>query len=159
MRGSKDQLGPAEKNGFNLFMGKAKCGTCHFAPLFNGLVPPEFVETESEVLGVPKSKDTLNAQLDDDPGKFNFTQSSVHKHAFKTPTLRNIELTAPYMHNGVFSTLEEVMTFYNNGGGRGLGIGPPNQTLPVEKLKLSPREIRDIIAFMRSLTDPNSKKK
>ena len=94
-------------------MGKAICGTCHFLPLFNGLVPPAFTETESEVLGVPKTKNKKNAILDPDTGKYDFTKASVHKYAFKTPTLRNIELTAPYMHNGVFNTLEEVLEFYN----------------------------------------------
>ena len=158
MRGNSKALTTPEKNGFNLFMGKAKCGTCHFMPLFNGLVPPEFVETESEVLGVPKTKDSLHAELDSDLGKFNFTRSVVHKHAFKTPTLRNVELTAPYMHNGVFSTLEEVMDFYNKGGGKGLNIAPDNQTLPFDKLELSKKEISDVIAFMKALTDTSSRK-
>ncbi len=156
VRGNKTKLSAAEKNGFNLFTGKAKCATCHFLPVFNGTIPPFYVETESEVLGVPKTKDKKNAVLDDDPGKFNFTHSDIHKYAFKTPSIRNVELTAPYMHNGVFDSLEEVMEFYNNGGGKGLGIAPPNQTLPFEKLSLSKKEIRDIIAFMRSLTDTSS---
>ncbi|MEO5945601.1 MAG: cytochrome C peroxidase, partial [Chitinophagaceae bacterium] len=95
-----------------------------------------------------------HSKLDDDLGKYNFTKSIVHKHAFKTPTLRNIELTAPYMHNGVFRTLEQVMKFYNKGGGDGLHIAPDNQTLPPEKLNLSKKEIADIICFMKSLTDP-----
>lgn len=153
MRGDYKQLSLAEKKGFNLFAGKAKCATCHFIPLFNGVVPPFFAETESEVLGVPKSKDKSMAELDSDPGKFNFTNSIVHKYAFKTPTLRNIALTAPYMHNGVYDTLEEVMEFYNNGGGKGLKIAPENQTLPFYKLNLSKNEITHIIAFMKALTD------
>lgn len=153
MRGDKTKLSKNEKNGFNLYMGKAKCGTCHFIPLFNGLVPPEFSETESEVLGVPFSKDSLNPRLDPDPGRFNFTRSIIHKHAFKTSTLRNIELTAPYMHNGVYSTLEEVMDFYNKGGGSGLNIAPDNQTLPPQRLNLTKNEIRNVILFLRCLTD------
>jgi len=158
MRGNSKALTMPEKNGFNLFMGKAKCGTCHFMPLFNGLVPPDFVETESEVLGVPKTKDSLHAILDSDLGKFNFTRSVVHKHAFKTPTLRNIELTAPYMHNGVFTTLEEVMDFYNKGGGRGLKIAPENETLPFDRLQLTKKEMNEVIAFMRALTDTSAYK-
>jgi cytochrome c peroxidase len=153
MRGDRNKLSKDEKNGFNLFMGKAKCGTCHFIPLFNGLVPPEFTETESEVLGVPKTKNRLHPVLDPDLGKFNFTRAVIHKHAFKIPTLRNVELTAPYMHNGVFSTLEEVMDFYNKAGGSGLHIAPPNQTLPSERLNLSKKEIQEIICFMKTLTD------
>jgi cytochrome c peroxidase len=156
LRGETNQLDKAAKRGFNLFTGKAKCASCHFIPLFNGVVPPAFAETESEVLGVPASKNKNPAVLDKDPGKFSFTGSVIHQYAFKTPTLRNIELTAPYMHNGVYSTLEEVMEFYNNGGGAGLGIAPENQTLPGEKLDLSKKDIRDIIAFMKTLTDTSS---
>lgn len=152
MRGDNSQLTNSEKKGFNLFMGKAKCGTCHFMPLFNGLVPTEFVETESEVLGVPQSR-KRKSLLDTDPGKYNFTGASVHRFAFKTPSLRNVALTAPYMHNGVFKTLEQVMDFYNKGGGNGLGIAPETQTLPAGKLRLTKQEIKDIIRFMGALTD------
>ncbi len=60
------------------------------------------------------------------------------------------------MHNGVFDTLEEVMEFYNNGGGKGLHIAPENQTLPFDKLDLSKKEIQAIIAFMKTLTDTTS---
>lgn len=158
MKGEKKALSTAEKNGFNLFMGKGKCGTCHFMPLFNGLVPPEFTETESEVLGVPKTIDKNPALLDPDEGKINYSKSIIHKYAFKTPTLRNVALTPPYMHNGVYKTLEEVLEFYNNGGGAGLGIGPENQTLPPDKLNLTKKEISDIIEFLKSLTDNNLKK-
>lgn len=153
VRGNLSTLTADEKNGFNLFAGKAKCATCHFIPLFNGVVPPFFADTESEVVGVPATKDKKTPVLDTDEGKFNFTKSIIHKFSFKTPTLRNIALTGPYMHNGVFTSLEEVMEFYNNGGGKGLKIAPPNQTLPFDKLSLSKKEMTDIIAFMRSLTD------
>ena len=153
MRGDSTKLNISEKKGFNLFMGKAKCATCHHPPLFNGLLPPEFEETESEVLGVPETTATLHAKLDSDLGKYLFTRSAIHKYSFKTPTIRNIELTAPYMHNGVFKTLEEVMDFYNKGGGKGLKIAPGNQTLSFDKLNLSKKEQTDIINFMKSLTD------
>ena len=154
MRGRKTALATAEKNGFNLFTGKAKCATCHFLPLFNGLVPPDFTETETEVLGVPATKSKLKAKLDKDQGKYEITRSVIHKFAFKTPTLRNVALTAPYMHNGVFSTLNEVIDFYNAGGGAGLNIAPENQTLPPDKLNLNKQEIANIISFMKALTDP-----
>lgn len=158
MRNEPVAFSQNEKNGFNLFMGKAKCGTCHFTPLFNGLVPPQFNDTESEILGVPTST-KKHAKLDADSGKYYFTKSIVHLFSFKTPTLRNIALTAPYMHNGIYKTLEEVMDFYNKGGGKGLGINLPNQSLPFEKLDLSKQEKKDIIAFMRTLTDTVSYRK
>ncbi len=158
MRGDKTKLSTAEKNGFNLFMGKAKCGTCHFLPLFNGLVPTEFTETESEVLGVPATNNKKQAVLDSDKGKFGFTNATIHQFSFKTPTLRNITLSAPYMHNGVFATLEEVLEFYNNGGGSGLNIAPETQTLPADKLNLTEKEMKEIIAFMKALTDTTGNK-
>jgi cytochrome c peroxidase len=152
MRG-ETALKKNEINGFNLFMGKAKCGTCHFMPLFSGAKPPRFYYNESEVIGVPKSDKKLNAQLDEDEGRFNYTKLAMHKYAFKTSTLRNIALTAPYMHNGVYKTLADVVSFYNNGGGQGLKIAPPNQTLPFEKLNLTVAEQRNIVAFLKTLTD------
>jgi cytochrome c peroxidase len=148
---NKERFTADEKAGFNLFAGKAKCATCHFIPLTNGTVPPNFDRSESEILGVPnKSK-----KLDGDLGKFVITQAAIHKNSFKTPTIRNITLTAPYMHNGVYKTLEEVVDFYNEGGGLGLGFDVPNQTLPEDKLNLSDLEKKQLIAFMRTLTDKN----
>lgn len=146
---NKQNFTTDEKAGFNLFAGKAKCATCHFIPLTNGTVPPNFDRSESEILGVPDK----NKKLDGDLGKFVMTQAAIHKYSFKTPTIRNIELTAPYMHNGVYKTLEEVIDFYNEGGGLGKGFDLPNQTLPEDKLNLSDKEKMQLIAFMRTLTD------
>ncbi len=146
------QFSSDEKAGFNLFAGKAKCATCHFIPLTNGTVPPNFMKTESEILGVPNRHNYLDADL----GKYELTQAEIHRNSFKTPTIRNIELTAPYMHNGVFKTLEEVIDFYNKGGGIGLGFKVPNQTLPEDPLLLSEKEKKQLIAFMKTLTDTKS---
>jgi cytochrome c peroxidase len=148
MRG-ENQLNLDEIAGFNLFAGKAKCATCHFIPLTNGTVPPNFDRSESEVLGVPGK----NKKIDVDLGKFDLTKAEVNRYSFKTPTIRNIALTAPYMHNGVFKTLEEVVDFYNEGGGSGLGFNLPNQSLPTDKLNLTPLEKKQLIAFMKTLTD------
>jgi cytochrome c peroxidase len=153
MQGKEKTLTKSEINGFNLFAGKAKCATCHFAPLFNGLVPTAFTESEIESIGVPKTKDSIHPEIDDDLGRYVVYKTKERKHFFKTPTVRNIEKTGPYMHNGVYNTLEEVMDFYNKGGGAGLGFNLPQQTLPFDKLDLSKEEIRDLIAFMKSLTD------
>ena len=152
MRRETENFTPAEKHGFNLFMGKAQCGTCHYAPLFNGLIPPFYDEIESEVIGVPASL-TGKAVIDPDPGKYGYTHVPLHLHAFKTPTLRNIALTAPYMHNGVYKNLPEVIDFYNKGGGAGIGIDLPNQSLATDKLGLTPGEIKDLVIFLQSLTD------
>lgn len=152
----KTALSKNEINGFNLFMGKAKCGTCHFIPLFSGAKPPRYYFMESEVIGVPAYSNKMNAVLDADSGRYLATGYPIHMFSFKTATLRNIELTAPYMHNGVFNTLEEVVDFYNNGGGKGLNIAPANQSLPFDKLGLTKKEKADVISFLKSLTDTSA---
>jgi cytochrome c peroxidase len=155
LRGDAKQLNAPQIHGFNLFMGKAQCGTCHFMPIFNGTVPPRYEESEWEVLGVPSTPDTMNVTLDNDIGRFALgnKKNEIERFGFKTPTLRNIDATAPYMHNGAYATLEQVLDFYNHGGGVGLGLQVPNQTLSSEKLRLSSHEVKDIIAFLHALTD------
>ncbi len=152
MRGNKHSISDEAVKGFNLFMGKAKCGTCHFMPLFNGLVPPHFNNSESEVLGVPASN-RPPYKIDNDSGKYSMHQSTLHLYAFKTPTIRNAAKTAPYMHNGIYTDLQSVMDFYNKGGGKGLGIDIENQTLPSTPLDLTKSEMKAIIRFIESLTD------
>jgi cytochrome c peroxidase len=149
MRGNKTALSLEEVQGFNLFMGKAKCGTCHYMPLFNGTVPPMFMKMETEVLGVPKTKN--GTVIDPDLGRFALQKVPALKSSFKTPTIRNVSRTAPYMHNGVFATLEEVVDFYDTGGGKGRGIDVPNQTLSPDSLKLSSKEKIALIAFLKSV--------
>ncbi|MDO5981119.1 cytochrome-c peroxidase [Flavivirga spongiicola] len=151
INGKENTLTHAEKRGFNIFIGKAACATCHFPPLFNGTVPPNFNESELEIIGVPETEE--NKKLDDDLGRYNLFKTEERKGAFKTPSIRNVELTAPYMHNGVYESLEQVMDFYNKGGGSGLGFDVPHQTLPFDNLDLSEEDIQDIIAFMKTLTD------
>ncbi len=153
MQGKENSLTKNEINGFNIFTGKAKCATCHFAPLFNGLVPTLFKESEIELIGVPKSKDTINAEIDDDLGRYGVYKTEQRKFFFKTPTVRNIEKTAPYMHNGVYTTLEEIIDFYDKGGATGLGIELEYQTLPPDKLNLTNQEKEDLIVFLKTLTD------
>lgn len=151
IRGEEYTFTNQEKNGFNIFMGKALCATCHFLPLTNGTVPPFFTETEKEVIGVPETSN--NKEIDNDLGFYWKFNEALHKGMFKTPTIRNIALTAPYMHNGVYASLEQVIDFYNKGGGAGLGFNLPHQTLPFSNLNLSENEQKAIIAFMKTLTD------
>lgn len=157
VRGDTANLDPAAARGFNLFMGKAACGTCHFAPVFNGTVPPMYDDTETEVLAVPEVYDTLHPKLDGDLGRFDSgnprDRAEFYKYSFKTVTVRNAALTAPYLHNGSLKTLEEVVDFYNRGGGVGMGLDVPHQTLPFDRLNLTSAEQRDLVAFIESLTD------
>ena len=144
------------KRGFNLFVGKARCATCHFLPVFNGTVPPLYSKTEQEVLGVFTT--TNSGVVDEDPGRgrFHSTVESLQK-SFKTPTVRNAQLTAPYMHHGMYPTLLSVMEFYNEGGAVGQGRTLAQQTLPPDKLQLTTQEMQDIIYFMEHLTDQTKK--
>ncbi|QXP52757.1 cytochrome-c peroxidase [Cellulophaga sp. HaHa_2_1] len=151
--GLEDTLTEEEISGFNLFMGKAVCATCHFAPLFNGTVPPDYKDTEMELIGVPEQNDTINALISGDLGRYNMFETEERKHFFKTPTVRNVEKTAPYMHNGVYTTLEQVVDFYNRGGGQGIGIEEAYPTLPFDNLQLTKKEQAELVAFMKTLSD------
>jgi cytochrome c peroxidase len=149
MQGDKTALRQKEVNGFNLFMGKARCSTCHYLPLFNGTLPPRYMQIDAEVIGVPKTK--AGKLVDPDPGRFTFVPQYFNCHSFKITTVRNAAQTAPYMHNGVFTTLEEVIDFYDLGGGAGMGLKVKNQTLDAGHLHLTAEEKKELIAFIKSL--------
>jgi len=163
----RELLSAGARRGANLFMGKAQCATCHFIPLFNGLIPPDYAVTEFEVLGATEGDGYLRAdvgkgamdtngdgfRLSPDSGRYGLYPLPFFRGAFKTPTVRNAAVTGPYMHNGGFGSLETVVQFYNNGGGAGMGLRVPYQTLSSDSLRLSAREMSDIVLFIRTLTD------
>ncbi|WP_018344513.1 cytochrome-c peroxidase [Cytophaga aurantiaca] len=146
----KKAIDPVVQEGFNLFMSKAQCATCHFVPQFNGVKPP-YVNSEFEVIGVPGDKQF--AALSADKGRSTIYTSDEMHHAFRTGSIRNATYTKPYMHNGVFNNLTEVIEFYNNGGGVGRGLTVPNQTLSSDSLHLTPLEIKKIVVFIESLNE------
>lgn len=140
----------ATARGFNLFMAKAQCGTCHFIPTFNGSKPP-YNTAEFEVVGTPA--DTNFTALSNDEGRYTQFAKPLLRHAFRTSSLRNVSKTAPYMHNGVFHSLAQVIEFYNNGGGRGKQLVVNNQTLSNDKLNLTNQEKADLVMFLNSLSE------
>jgi cytochrome c peroxidase len=146
----KKELEASAKRGFNLFMSKAQCATCHFVPQFNGVKPP-YIGSEFEVLGVPKDKEFKT--VNDDKGRYGVNPADEMDHAFRTGTIRNIAYTAPYMHNGLFKTINEVIDFYDSGGGAGKGLSINNQTLSSDSLKLTTEEKQDLVQFMNSLNE------
>jgi len=148
MRGDANALTPAERAGFDVFVGKGRCAGCHFLPLLGGVVPPRFTEVESEIIGVP-DRWPRAAVADTDQGMARHTRADIDRGRFRTP-LRGVALTAPYMHNGVMPTLESVVKFYDIGGGAGMGI-PSRQTLPPDSLRLTTRERDALVAFLQSL--------
>jgi cytochrome c peroxidase len=142
---------PAEViSGFNVFMSKGQCATCHFVPTFSGLKPP-FTNNEFEVIGVPEDK--TFSQLSNDRGRSDIHDVPQMLHAFRTGSLRNNNRTKPYMHNGVFQSLDEVLDFYDAGGGLGKKIPLANQTLSADSLHLSSTEKKHLLAFLESLTE------
>ncbi len=147
---NNDALNSEIKNGFNLFMSKAQCGTCHFVPHFNGIKPP-YVSSEFEVLGVPE--DSAYKNLSKDKGRYDVNPAVEMMNAFRTGTIRNTAFTKPYMHNGVFQTLEQVIDLYDAGGGAGKKLIVNNQTLSADSLKLTATEKSGLIAFIHSLNE------
>src|SRR5215813_4040706 len=143
--GDQTALTVEERRGLTLFRSlKTRCFECHGFPTFAN---PDF-----KVIGVPK----MPGQPDDF-GRSEIEGGEPYKNAFKVPTLRNVALTAPYMHNGRFQTLEEVIDFYSNGGGHGEGLQLPNLDDKIRQFKLSDQEKRDLIAFLYALTDESKK--
>ena len=147
---NKKELTEEAKRGFNIFMSKAQCGTCHFVPQFNGVKPP-YVGSEFEVLGVPH--DTTFSGISPDRGRYEINPANETFDAFRTGSIRNAQFTKPYMHNGVFKTLNEVIDFYDAGGGAGKGLKVPNQTLDSDSLHLTVADKKDLLAFIFSLSE------
>jgi cytochrome c peroxidase len=145
MKGQENPMGEDAVRGREIFMNKGKCFDCHFSPDFTG--------DEFRNVGLYTGRRRFK-----DAGRFEITKDSADLGKFKVPGLRNVALTAPYMHNGMFATLEEVIEFYDQ----------PNQTVPDainrdtllrEPLNLSAQEKSDLKAFLEALTDDKFKKK
>jgi cytochrome c peroxidase len=144
--GDGSALSPQEKRGLKLFLSpKTRCNECH------GI--PTFANRDFKVIGVPNPNDGPADVAKPEAAR---GRGGGPNGAFKIPTLRNIALTAPYMHNGVFETLEEVLDFYAGGGGRGLGLEVPLQDDKIRKFTLTPQEKADLIAFLLALTDESA---
>jgi cytochrome c peroxidase len=143
-KGQDDKLTTEQLRGLVVFFGQGQCAVCH--------TPPNFHDDVLSSIGVPASAEK-NAPLDSDPGFGAVLRREDAFGMFKTPGLRNISRTAPYMHNGVFNTLEEVIDFYNDGGGRGRGLDVFSQDSKVAKLDLSEMQKKDLISFLKSLDD------
>lgn len=142
--GDANALTEAQRRGFDLFRsGKTRCFECH------GM--PTFANRDFKIIGVPDTD--LNQP---DFGRFDVTEGEGNKRAFKVPTLRNVALTAPYMHNGRFKTLEEVIDFYAGGGGPGKGFDTPHIDDKIRVFPITPEEKSDLAAFLISLTDESN---
>jgi cytochrome c peroxidase len=132
-------LSSSARSGLALFVGKANCWVCHRGPT---LTDEQFHNT-----GVAwRTRRGTTAPAPSDPGRATVTGRTEDRGAFKTPTLREVARTAPYMHDGSFGTLEAVVEYYDRGG-------QPNPGLDerIRPLHLSAAEKRDLVAFLRAL--------
>jgi cytochrome c peroxidase len=134
MLGDQKAMDEAAVRGLTLYKGKARCILCH-----NGA---NFTDNQFHNLGVPQV-----GPMKEDLGRFSVTRAEKDKGAFKTPTLRSITETAPYMHDGAFKTLEEVVEFMDQGGGNNPHLSPL-----VKPLSLTTEEKADLVAFLKALT-------
>ena len=126
-------LSESAKRGLQIFRGKGNCIACH--------VGPNFTDEKFHNTGVAFKDMTAP-----DWGRFAVTKVDRDKGAFKTPTLREVSRTAPYMHNGSFASLQEVVDFYSQGG-----IQNPYLDEEIRPLKLTEQEKKDLIEFLKSL--------
>jgi cytochrome c peroxidase len=132
--GDSRALNALEQSGLEIFRGKGNCGACH--------IGPSFTDERFHNTGVAWQDGTLT-----DAGRFTISKAERDRGAFKTPTLREVARTAPYMHNGSLATLEEVIEFYSKGGRQNPHLDPvigPRNFTSQEKVAL--------LAFLKTLS-------
>ncbi|MEQ1638138.1 MAG: cytochrome c peroxidase [Methylococcales bacterium] len=165
-------ISPAPQRGYQLFTGKAGCANCHTVTQQNAL----FTDQQLHNTGIgyaqsmAKAPETSKIQIapgvfadvtsvaiqsvaetkSNDLGQYEITQNPAHRWRYKTPSLRNISLTAPYMHNGSLANLRDVVNFYNQGG-----VANENLDPLIKPLHLQQQEMEDLIAFLQTLTGSN----
>lgn len=154
-KGDGSAISPEAKAGYALFKGKANCVSCHSGPigsdgnLHNTGVPenPEVLKDPLRTITMLRHYATsgmpnyMSARAD--VGAYAITKDPKDIGKFQTAQLRDLKYTAPYMHNGMFSTLDEVVAFYNRGGGKGSALKP---------LNLSSSEEKALVAFLLTLS-------
>lgn len=136
VKGDAKAMTAQQVSGFKLFTGKAKCEDCHSAP--------NFVDNGFHNVGLPSY-----GEAEPDMGRYGIKPLGLMKGAFKTPTLRDVSMTAPYFHDGFAATLEDVVAHYSKGG-----VVKTNLSPNMHQLDLSKKEQQDVVAFVRALTSP-----
>lgn len=136
LKGDKRAMSAQQVNGFKLFVGKANCAVCHAAP--------NFTDNGFHNLGLASF-----GVAEPDMGRYAQKPIKLMKGAFKTPTLRDIERTAPYFHDGSAKTLMQVVEHYDRGGEVTTNLSPN-----MKPLGLTQQEKEELVAFMKALTSP-----
>jgi len=135
--GDTTALSPSARRGLALFTGRANCVSCH--------VGPNFTDEEFHNTGVSARSSRYASRVDS--GRARVTARAGDVGAFKTPTLRDVARTGPYMHDGSLGTLEDVVAFYDSGG-----VANPHLDAEIKPLGLTHEERRELTAFLRALT-------
>jgi cytochrome c peroxidase len=134
VNGQATALSEQQKAGLLLFFGKANCATCHAGSMFSDYA-------------------LYNLGIFDNPKLNEPDLGNGMQRLFRTPSLRNVVLTAPYMHNGTIATLRDVLRFYNSGGAENPSGGHDQISIKITPLHLSEDEINSILSFLEALTD------
>ena len=164
MRGDDAALSESQVRGLELFAGKANCIQCHSGPMltdekyYNLGVPPYSGWDDDEIaqitfrfeLYAKGSTEDMYRSTKDDPGLYFRTKETADKGKFRVPSLRYTKYTYPYMHNGMIETLEDVVEFYNVGGGENEFAA--NKSDLIQPLGLTEDEKADLVAFLESLS-------
>ena len=168
----EDVLNEKEKLGFRLFVGRARCASCHMIgaeyALFTDnklhntgigysfsmspkkthipvqVAPGVFLKVDTDIIS------TVSSKASNDLGLYEITENPNHRWKYKTPSLRNVALSAPYMHNGSIPSLTKVVEFYNRGGVENSLLNPL-----IRPLNLKTHEIEALVAFLKTLTGSN----
>ena len=170
--GEADALSKSARRGFELFNGKARCVACHNinedSALFSdnrlhntglgyqqsmGILPEKQLVQVAPGVTLEVDRATIERVGEPPPadvGLYEITQNPHDRWKYKTPSLRNVAMTAPYMHDGSLSGLSEVIEFYNNGGIVNEGLSPL-----IKPLNLTSQEKQDLVKFLESLTGSN----
>ncbi len=161
MRGDRSAMSEAARRGMALFQGKGGCIQCHNGPLLTdedyhnlGVGKNPIFEKEPLVQIALRYQhfirgvsEDLYREADKDLGLYYTTKRSEDKGKFRTPPLRYLVYTAPYLHNGLFATLDEVIDFYDQGGGE-----DPNKSSLIKPLGLTEQEKQELLEFLKSLS-------
>ena len=148
--GDDAALTAQQKRGLELFFSSAQCGQCHSGPMFS--------DFSFRVVGVPQVGAGGTVLPGDDLGREEHTGLESDRRAFRTPSLRNVELTAPYMHDGVFSSLDQVIRFYDAGASPRHAEVSTSELDPLvaSPLGLSAEDRAALESLLRALTDPGN---
>lgn len=141
--GDEDALTEAERRGLVVFHERGGCAECHSGPMFS--------DFDFHVVGAKQQGPGFQATPHDDFGRWNATRVDRDRYRFRTPSLRNVAVTDPYMHAGGYATLREAVEFFNRGGGDHPYVD--RNRIELAPLGLTTREVDDLVAFLHTLTD------